>query len=408
MMEISRKDNIRRWLIVAMSFMIMFLIFATCISCMGIYIKPVSEEFGISRTAFSLTITIGSLAMMLSAIIAGKLMDKINMKLLMSIGVLMCGGSMFIYSIASSIMWFYAGAVLMGCAVSLTCNIPISLLLKEWFRDGNQGLALGIAFVGSGAGAMILNPSYSHIIQTIGWRTSYRFAAILIIAVLIPLILLLVKRTDTGNDNAAVKTEDKTDMITLTDALKMPATWGVFIGLCIVSFVNMVILNQGVPYMTDNGMTPEAAAKVISTGSGALILGKIVVGRLIDKIGIHKATVITAAALLLAVAAMWASGISGMKGIILIMFAVGYAIGATSATVGMPVMVSHMFGKCDFGAIMGLFSMSGGAGGMLQIIVSAIYEATGNYNYAWATVAAVTAVLIILMVLFLRPQKKHN
>ena len=147
------KNNVRAWLIVCTSFLIMSVIFATCISCMGVYVKPVAADLGISRTAFSLTITIGSFSMMLSSIAAGKMISKWNIKLMMLIGVLCCAGSMFLYSIAESVLLFYCSAVIMGISVSLTCNIPISALIKEWFDKGRQGLAIGVAFAGSGAGA---------------------------------------------------------------------------------------------------------------------------------------------------------------------------------------------------------------------------------------------------------------
>ena len=162
------EKNIKGWLVVAACFLLMFFIFTTSISCMGVYIKPVSEDLGISRTAFSMTITIGSFAMMISAIFAGKLMAKVNIKYLMLLGIAMSAGSMLIYSFAQRIELFYFGAVLMGCAVSLTCNIPVSVLIKEWFAGKNEGFALSIAFVGSGAGAMVLTPLYSYIIENIG------------------------------------------------------------------------------------------------------------------------------------------------------------------------------------------------------------------------------------------------
>ena len=40
------RKNARGWAIVAVSFLILMFIFATCISCMGVYVKPVSEDFG--------------------------------------------------------------------------------------------------------------------------------------------------------------------------------------------------------------------------------------------------------------------------------------------------------------------------------------------------------------------------
>lgn len=401
----EREKNIKGWLVVLACFLLMFFIFTTSISCMGVYIKPVSEALGISRTAFSMTITIGSLAMMISAVFAGKLMAKVNIKYLMLAGVAMSAGSMLIYSFAQRIELFYFSAVLMGCAVSLTCNIPVSVLIKEWFAGKSEGFALSVAFVGSGAGAMVLTPLYSYIIENIGWRYSFRFAALCMGIILIPSVILFIKQK-TGKE-IHVETTMDSEKLTLSDMLRMPATWLVIMAFVIISLANMVILNQGIPYWTDNGFTPAEAAKLISMASGLLIIGKLMVGKLIDKTGARIAAIICAAALSISAAALWLIGVT-YNLVFVIIFIVGYAIGAAAATVVMPTVISYMYGNCDFGAIMGVFSMTGGAGGMLQVIFSAIYESTGNYSYAWGMVMALCVIMILLMILFVKPQNRRK
>ncbi len=401
----ENEKNVKGWLVVLTSFLLMFLIFTTSISCMGVYIKPVSEALGITRTAFSMTITIGSFAMMLSAIFAGKLMAKVNIKYLMLLGIAMSAGSMLIYSFAQKIELFYFSAVLMGCAVSLTCNIPISVLIKEWFDGKNEGFALSIAFVGSGAGAMVLTPLYSYIIENIGWQYSFRFAALCMIIILIPSVILFIRQKERKQVN--METNIDARKLTLSDMLKMPATWLVLVGFVIISLANMIILNQGIPYWTDNGFTLAQAAKMISVASGLLIIGKLLVGKLIDKTGARIAAIICAAALSGSAASLWLAGVTHHI-VFMITFIVGYAIGAAAATVVMPTVISYMYGNCDFGAIMGVFSMTGGAGGMIQVIFSAIYESTGNYNYAWGMVMALCVIMILLIALFVKPQNRRK
>lgn len=401
----ENERNRKGWLVVLTCFLLMFLIFTTSISCMGVYIKPVSEALGITRTAFSMTITIGSFAMMISAIFAGKLMEKLNIKYLMLLGTAISAGSMLIYSFAQGIEWFYFSAVLMGCGVSLTCNIPVSVLIKEWFAGKNEGLALSIAFVGSGAGAMVLTPLYSYIIENIGWRYSFRFAALCMIIILIPAVMLFIRQN--AEKRIHVDTSMDSRKLMLSDMLRMPATWLVITGFVIISLANMVILNQGIPYWTDKGFDLAEAAKMISSASGLLIIGKIVVGKLIDKIGARIAAMICAFSLSISVVSLWLIGVI-YNIVFVIIFIAGYAIGAAAATVVMPTAISYMYGNCDFGAIMGVFSMTGGAGGMIQVIFSAIYESTGNYSYAWGMVIGLCAIMILLISLFVKPQNRRE
>ena len=403
------KNNVRAWLIVCTSFLIMSVIFATCISCMGVYVKPVAADLGISRTAFSLTITIGSFSMMLSSIAAGKMISKWNIKLMMLIGVLCCAGSMFLYSIAESVLLFYCSAVIMGISVSLTCNIPISALIKEWFDKGRQGLAIGVAFAGSGAGAMVLNPLYTYMIEKNGWQHSFQLAAIMMIVLLVPMVLLFVERRSKGfaAERKDPLEEENGNRITLSISLTMKSTWLVFIAFILINLTNMSIVNHGIPFLTDAGFSGISAARIISIGSGLLILGKIVLGKMIDRIGIYSSTITGVSLFLICILALWCGGMMHLK-MLLILFTLLYAIGGAVATVAMPCVVMHMFGDCDFEAIMGFFTMAAGLGGILQIVFSFIYDNTSSYSYAWLLIAALITAAIVMMVKNVKPQTHVN
>ncbi|MBQ3323088.1 MAG: MFS transporter [Firmicutes bacterium] len=403
------KNNVRAWLIVCTSFLIMSVIFATCISCMGVYVKPVAADLGISRTAFSLTITIGSFSMMLSSIAAGKMISKWNIKLMMLIGVLCCAGSMFLYSIAESVLLFYCSAVIMGISVSLTCNIPISALIKEWFDKGRQGLAIGVAFAGSGAGAMVLNPLYTYMIEKNGWQHSFQLAAIMMIVLLVPMVLLFVERRSKGfaAERKDPLEEENGNRITLSISLTMTSTWLVFIAFILINLTNMSIVNHGIPFLTDAGFSGIYAARIISIGSGLLILGKIVLGKMIDRIGIYSSTITGVSLFLICILALWCGGMMHLK-MLLILFTLLYAIGGAVATVAMPCVVMHMFGDCDFEAIMGFFTMAAGLGGILQIVFSFIYDNTSSYSYAWLLIAALITAAIVMMVKNVKPQTHVN
>lgn len=376
---------------------------------MGVYVKPVAADLGISRTAFSLTITIGSFSMMLSSIAAGKMISKWNIKLMMLIGVLCCAGSMFLYSIAESVLLFYCSAVIMGISVSLTCNIPISALIKEWFDKGRQGLAIGVAFAGSGAGAMVLNPLYTYMIEKNGWQHSFQLAAIMMIVLLVPMVLLFVERRSKGfaAERKDPLEEENGNRITLSISLTMKSTWLVFIAFILINLTNMSIVNHGIPFLTDAGFSGIYAARIISIGSGLLILGKIVLGKMIDRIGIYSSTITGVSLFLICILALWCGGMMHLK-MLLILFTLLYAIGGAVATVAMPCVVMHMFGDCDFEAIMGFFTMAAGLGGILQIVFSFIYDNTSSYSYAWLLIAALITAAIVMMVKNVKPQTHVN
>lgn len=403
--------NVRGWAIVFVSFLILMLIFATCVSCMGAYMKPVTEDLGISRTGFSLVTTIQAFAMMLSAMAAGKMMERYNIKFLMLAGVALCSGCMFVYAFAPAIGYFYVASVFMGIAISFTCNIPVSILIKNWFRGGNEGLALGIAFVGSGAGAMVLNPVYTYIIESFGWRHSFAFAGGCIFIVLVPLILFIVA----GKPEVLSKESDEADGkqqneknecdLNVSDVVKKPQTWLVFFAYAILTFAGMGLLQHGIPFMTDCGMSAEKAAFIISTASGVLIFGKILAGSLYDKLGVYKMNLLETGLLVLCFCTFWISGLADLP-VLLILFAILYGIGMPIATISMQLVLPYMYGAGNFAPIMGMFSISNGIGGMLQIIISLIYDSTGSYYPAWLLITALCLILIVIFAACVKPLKK--
>ena len=121
------------------------------------------------------------------------------------------------------------------------------------------------------------------------------------LVVLIPLIgFIVVKspeelkytngtKTFTSEENPAKQIRE--DDFTLSDALKQPQTWAVYIGYTILTLASMALLNHGIPFMTDYGMPPSVAAAVISISSAALILGKVISGALYDKYGVRRVTI---------------------------------------------------------------------------------------------------------------------
>lgn len=422
----SDGKNVRGWAIVFVSFLILMLIFATCVSCMGAYMKPVTEDLGISRTSFSLMTTIQAFAMMLSAMAAGKLMERYNIKILMLAGVALCSGCMFVYAFAPTIEYFYVVSVFMGVSISFTCNIPVSILIKNWFRMGNEGLALGIAFVGSGAGAMVLNPVYTYLIEAFGWRHSFALAGGCIFVVLVPLILFVVagKPGDFGQEEGRAGMEDGRENVekdgkevgwlsggnakrdlTVSEAVKRPQTWLVFFAYAILTFAGMGLLQHGIPYMTDCGMSAEKAAFIISLASGVLIFGKILAGGLYDRFGVYKMNLVETGLLILCFCAFWVSGLADLPAL-LILFAVFYGLGMPFATISMQLVLPYMYGAGNFASIMGMFSISNGIGGMLQIIISIIYDSAGSYYPAWILLTALCLILLFIFAICVKPLKK--
>ena len=416
-------NSARSWAIVVISFLILMFILATCVSCMGVYVIPVSESLGIPRTSFSLVTTVAAFAMMISAMPAGKLLEKYSMRMLMMCGAAAVAACMFVFSFAPSIIYFYPAGILMGAAISFTCNIPVSMLIKNWFDEKREGFALGLAFVGSGAGAMVLNPLYTFIIENYGWRASFFVSGVFMLVILVPLIFFIVarspeelarlrkgektkttvvKRESEAEVASAGHSEAPTGDLTLGESMKKPQTWAVFFAYAVPTFTGMAILNHGIPFMTDYGMSSSSAAFVISLSSGVMIAGKIIAGVMFDRFGVKRITVLEMVLVTMCITVFWLNGM--MASVVIIgLFVLLYGIGMPVATLSMPLVLPVMYGKSDFGAIMGMFSMASGIGGIFQVVVSMIYDTMGSYYPAWIMMSVLCLICVFIFALFVKP-----
>ena len=74
----------------------------------------------------------------------------------------------------------------------------------------------------------------------------------------------------------------------------------------------------------------------------------------------------------------------------------------------MPMIVSTMYGNRDYGSIFGFFCMTAGIGGMLQSMISMVYDVTGSYLIAWVGMTALGIVAIIIYMSCIRPVKEDK
>lgn len=115
------------------------------------------------------------------------------------------------YSLCTSLPMFYVLSAVVGFSIGGMTMIPLSLIVSNWFHE-KRGLAIGIAFMGSGVGGMVLQPITASIVQAMGWRTAYQCLGVLMFCTIVPCSFFVLKRSpaDVGlkplGDGVEIKT----------------------------------------------------------------------------------------------------------------------------------------------------------------------------------------------------------
>ena len=393
------------WVIVAAGMLINASVMGIIYNCFSQFIKPVCEDLGFTRQAMSFNQTLISLIQVGVAFIWGQILTRFKLKNLMFFWAVAGPAFFFCYSFAKSIWVFYIISALMSVTMSILTVLPFSFIISNWFNK-KRGLATGICFMGSGLGGMILNPLLSIWLEGYGWRMSFRILAVIMLVVAVPCVLLLRTRPQhmgllpLGGDDIHQTGHEEPEGYTLAEAKRMPKFW--IIALC------AMLINMGLsslvqtlsPHLTDNGYTASFAAVMVSVSMGAMALGKMVLGQLFDLLGTKKAALLSIFC-----------GFLGLLGMITCVFApalglvvLGIGFGCSFGTVGNPIIVQNVFGKKDYGTLMGFVTACSNIGGAISPTVNGtVYDVFKSYNPAFGTWALMMAIVLACFTIYLPP-----
>ncbi|GAB4344196.1 MAG: MFS transporter [Candidatus Abyssubacteria bacterium] len=391
----SRTPIFYGWIIVATSFLILFAFNGVIINTFGVFFKPVSESMGWSRATFSVALGIGAIAMAVGSPFVGRMMDSFGANKTMLVGCLLNGIGMMWLGKATQLWHFYLLFAVVGLGLAATTAIPVSLLIANWFIR-KRGKAMGLAFMGTSAGGMIMNPVNTHLLHELGWRNAYIVLGAGMLIFTTPLVLFLVKTRPSelklvpdgeehSADTGAVLTGH-----TLSEALRTSAFWFIAANMFLTTFMAQAIGVHCVPYLTDIGHSDMRAAWTYGISLGFMTLGKVVLGAIADRKGSRETFVLSAImtaigiGILMGASPFWAA----------LLFAVVFGFPQGGPLTLTPMVAADCHGLANFGAIFGaasFFSILGAAVG--PIVVGKMYDMSEPHTYQWAFV------LLILMTL---------
>lgn len=403
------------WVMLFMGFMCMFVAYVIKANCSSLFYTPICEEFGVPRAVYAQTNTALTICMMIGSAYVGKLFTKFPIRIVFpALLVLIC--LTFIgMSYANSITMLIVLSAIQGFGWAGATNLPVNIMVSNWFGPKVKGTMLSIGMLGSGAGALVWVPMMRNIMATHGWRTTY-WAMAGVTAILIPLAIILcvnkpedkgfTRRIGDPSEEEIAATGGVATVKRGVDgkaALKMPRWWCQFLAAAITMIGASAFTTQCVAYLGDIGH--ENAAGVYASALGTLIVGKFVVGVFSDIIGIKRTAVITPffyAGVFVCLAL--ASGNFGFtNGVIWL-----YMIGGSIPSVIPALLTVRNFGDKDYGMMTGWMNMAGNLGQIIGPTAAAlVFDTTGSYVFAWWVFAGLFVVVAILYYLSTVLNKKE-
>ena len=355
----------------------------------GVFIYPLSEEFGWSQGSITLAYALSSIVTAMVSPLAGSLGDRFGARKSMMLGCTMFIGGMLLIGVVNQIWQFYLTfGVLLGVAQAIFL-VPLIPSAMTWFRR-HLGVGMGFLMAAWGLGPALTAPLMGLMIQQLGWRDTFWVTAAGSAVIMALLILKYSNRPeDRGlepygallGDPPATRRSRSVDRVKLFTKFMRhtKAYWNLssihFLG-CVGHAVILVYI---VPIAMDEGVSVVVAAGLLTVLSGVSIGTRLATPVLSDYIG--PKTVMAVAYVLQGIPVVmlfWTHDVW-----LFYVFAAVFGIGYGGEAGGFPILNRRYYGQAPVGSAHG-FQMLGAGLGMAVggWIGGIVYDFTGTYNIA--------------------------
>jgi sugar phosphate permease len=416
----------RGWSVVAGGFFCAMLAVGGSIYIFGLFALPLSAEFGLSRADFNNGLIIKLVGTAMWSPFIGRLLDRVSVPRVISVGALLYALGLVIISMTSSLL-IMGLAIFIPVSMGVTCAGPIAVntVATRWFRR-RRGRAIGILAVATSAGGAIMTPIVAVLIDAFGWRMALGITGLGVGVGIFLAASFLVRNQPKLND---IQGFDEFDMQVV------PATsgsaqgvlsgdlepdgmqwkfrhlsknrnfWFIGVGCGLLLASDQAILVSQVPYLQDSGVSLTAAAFFASCLTLSAVGGKLLVGFLSDRFDIRRllgVIVLCHCALLVALIIQpnyWVLvGVASTFGV-----AVG---GVFPVWLG---LTARVFGAKSYGTIMGVMALV-----MQPISVVAIRfigesrDRTGSYDLGFGILILVVILAYFVVAMIRFPNTERN
>jgi MFS family permease len=368
----------------------------------GPFVKELEAAFDEPRATIQIGYTIGSILVGLAAPLVGGWVDRWGGRRVALFGLTGCGISLILLGLISqNLITFYIAFALLAMLGAASSPVAWTRIIASWFEK-KRGLALGLCLMGTGICAAIMPAYATWAVERFGWRGGYFALAMwpLLIGLPVAFLLLRERKIDTAAPtlsagDAEIQAEEKAGL-TPAEAFRNYRFWVLGLGFFAISLAVGVNVGNFIPMLTDYGMAPQLAAQLAGLIGISIIVGRVSIGYLIDRMWAPGVAAI-ASALPIATCVILADSSPTVTGTAIAAICVGFAAGAEFDLIAF--LAAKYFGLKHYGKIYGYLFLTLMLGaGISAPIGGSVYDMTGSYApalYAGAIVCLAGALSLL-------------
>jgi MFS family permease len=361
----------------------------------GVFIKPIEAEFGWTRQQLSGAAALSLFVLGAVGPMVGWLADVWGPRRVMLLATAILGVGTILASFVGHLWQMYVTAgVLMAAGAGGLGIATTATVAARWFV-ARRGLILGILGGAMSAGQMLVVPLSMLLISLYGWRASFLWLGVGMLALALPVILTFVRDdpadkglkpygagTASGAAFGGVTDERR---VPVSEAMQVPAFWLLASTFFVCGYTsNGLVLTHLVPHAAEHGFSEMHAAQALGLMGAMNIVGTVLSGWICDRFG-RKGPL------------AFYYGVRGLSLVFLLyvwnvpslhIFAAIFGLNYISTVPPTTTLTANIFGRLSVGAIAGWIFFSHQVGSALGAWAGgAIFDATGSYSWAFLSAA---------------------
>lgn len=380
----------------------------------GLFLLPVTEELGVGMGTLTLYFSVSAVVTMVFLPIGGKLMAKYDTRYIIVAGILLQAGAFALFGVMQHVFGWYLLAIPLAMGGVFITVIVGPVVINQWFRK-STGLALGILSAAGGLFGAIAQPVAANLISGLGWRMAYISIGVATMVIIIPIALLLIKRSPKahgvspyGADDAATDASGNQaptidEGISMKIAKKSTALYMLMLFFFFIT--SIASFSQHIPtHLQSIGFTLQDSGTVMSFYMIGILAGSLLLGVLVDKLGSKLTAIVTMALGIVAIGTILVT----TDNLTIITIAVAL-FGLISSSIGIiaPALAATLFGKKAYSEIYATASMGLAISSIIALpAYGFIYDAVKSYVPVLYLLIAMLVLSIVTVFIAFANKKK--
>ena len=284
------------WIVVGAGMLITCIGMGTMFS-LGVFLTPISETMGWSRTGISTVALLNWIFMGVGSLVWGALSDRIGTRTVSLSGGALLGLALVLASRATTLLQFQ---IFFGAMVGFSAGAfyaPLTAAVTKWFTT-NRSLAVALVSAGIGVGTFTIAPLARTLITVYDWRTAMLVIGDVAWLVIIPVALLVRPAPPSPTAGSGESARE----FTAAGVLASPQFWAIAFTHFACCAAHSGPIFHMVTNAIDHGVAPLAAATVFGVSGLSSVAGRVLCGLLADRFGAKRTLLVGLAVQAFAVA----------------------------------------------------------------------------------------------------------